>query len=277
MADTTEVRGRVTADEVNLDRFHNRISKVCAFVAATLLWGAASAPAQTSYTVTDLGTLGGSFSVASGINNGGQVVGFSPLSDGAPSHAFLYSGSQMRDLGTLGGSQSFASGINNRGQIVGGFSVSSVATHAFLYSGGQMRDLGTLGGSFSVANGINNGGQVVGQSSLSGGTQAFPHAFLYSGGQMRDLGTLGGSYSQAFAINDPGQIVGLSSLVIGPKKPSHAFLYSGGQMQDLNNLLPSNSGWIVTQAVSINDAGQIACSGSNGQATHALLLTPVSQ
>src|SRR5262249_41614523 len=36
VADTTEVSGRVTADEVNLDRFHNRIRKVCAFVAATL-------------------------------------------------------------------------------------------------------------------------------------------------------------------------------------------------------------------------------------------------
>ena len=35
-ADTTEVGGRVTADEVNLDRIHNRIRKVCAFVAATL-------------------------------------------------------------------------------------------------------------------------------------------------------------------------------------------------------------------------------------------------
>jgi len=34
VADTTEVSGRVTADEVNLDRFHNRIRKVC--VAATL-------------------------------------------------------------------------------------------------------------------------------------------------------------------------------------------------------------------------------------------------
>ena len=34
VADTTEVSGRVTADEVNLDRFHNRISKVCAFVVA---------------------------------------------------------------------------------------------------------------------------------------------------------------------------------------------------------------------------------------------------
>jgi hypothetical protein len=37
VADTTEVSGRVTADEVSLDRFHNRIRKVCAFVAATLI------------------------------------------------------------------------------------------------------------------------------------------------------------------------------------------------------------------------------------------------
>jgi hypothetical protein len=33
VADRTDVSGRVTADEVNLDRFHNRIRKVCALVA----------------------------------------------------------------------------------------------------------------------------------------------------------------------------------------------------------------------------------------------------
>jgi probable HAF family extracellular repeat protein len=141
--------------------------------------------------------------------------------------------------------------------------------------GYTITDLGTLGGSFSVASGINNGGQVVGFSPLS--DQAPSHAFLYSGGQMLDLGTLGGSVGVAFGINNGGQIVGESTLIIGPRKPFHAFLYSGGQMQDLNNLLPPNSGWIVYEAVGINGAGQIACSGSNGQATHALLLTPVSQ
>ena len=36
VADTTEVSGRVTADEVNLDRIRNSIRKVCAFVAGTL-------------------------------------------------------------------------------------------------------------------------------------------------------------------------------------------------------------------------------------------------
>jgi plastocyanin len=64
VAEITEVSGRVTADEVNLDRFHNRIREVCALVTATsipsslrwmllltvlvvphLLWGDASAPA----------------------------------------------------------------------------------------------------------------------------------------------------------------------------------------------------------------------------------------
>ena len=36
VADTTDVSGRVTADEVNLDRIRNSIRKVCAFVAGTL-------------------------------------------------------------------------------------------------------------------------------------------------------------------------------------------------------------------------------------------------
>lgn len=34
VADRTDVSGRVTADEVNLDRFHKRIHKVCTLVAA---------------------------------------------------------------------------------------------------------------------------------------------------------------------------------------------------------------------------------------------------
>jgi hypothetical protein len=35
VTDTTDVSGRVTADEVNLDRFHNRIRKVCTLVAGS--------------------------------------------------------------------------------------------------------------------------------------------------------------------------------------------------------------------------------------------------
>src|SRR5262245_45113186 len=53
-----------------------------------------------SYTVTDLGTLGGKGSVACGINSRGQVVGFSSIATGQL-HAFLWSHGVMTDLGTL--------------------------------------------------------------------------------------------------------------------------------------------------------------------------------
>ena len=45
----------------------------------------------TQYTLTDLGTFGGSQSEAFGINASGQVVGYAQTASGA-SHAFLYSG-----------------------------------------------------------------------------------------------------------------------------------------------------------------------------------------
>lgn len=88
------------------------------------------------YGVTDLGTLGGTQTYASGINNSGQVVGTSELPDSS-SHAFLYSDGRMTDLGTLGGFGSFAVDINDRGQVAGGISypiVNNVFVYVFVYS-----------------------------------------------------------------------------------------------------------------------------------------------
>ena len=94
VANTTEVSGRVTADEVNLDRFHNRIREVCALVTATsipsslrwmllltvlvvphLLWGDASAPATPQPTPgkTWLATVG-----AQSNDKGRQALAFLP-------------------------------------------------------------------------------------------------------------------------------------------------------------------------------------------------------
>lgn len=117
-------------------------------------------------TMSDLGTLGGSESEAYGINNFGQVVGFS-LAPGSVERAFLYQGGTMSDLGTLGGSDSEAESINDFGQIVG-FSnpLNSPAGHAFLYDQGAMLDLNDLidpaaGWLLVEATEINNSGQII--------------------------------------------------------------------------------------------------------------------
>ena len=120
---------------------------------------------QVQYTVTDLGTLGGTSSGALDINNSGQVVGDAKTGVGTVDHALLWqSGSGMQDLGTFGGTNSIANGVNNSGQVVGNAYTSGDATfRAFLWqSGSEMLDLGTLGGQYAYALGINDSAQVVG-------------------------------------------------------------------------------------------------------------------
>jgi probable HAF family extracellular repeat protein len=86
--------------------------------------------------MADLGTLGGSYSYAYGINNNGQVVGLANTGSGAQ-YAFLYRGGIMTDLNSLiptnsGWTLSGARAINDSGQIVGSGTSPSGQTHAFM-------------------------------------------------------------------------------------------------------------------------------------------------
>ena len=74
------------------------------------------------YTVTDLGTLGGTVSNANGINNRGWLAGYANLTGDQTSHAVLWQkGAKIVDLGTLGGPNSSVDflGIDDRGLVVG--------------------------------------------------------------------------------------------------------------------------------------------------------------
>lgn len=165
-------------------------------------------PAEVRYSITDLGTLGGTTS-ASGINDSGQVAG-SSRNAANDYRAFLYDETGMHDLGTLGGAHSIANSVNDSGQVAGWSVTAGGYMHAFLYNGTAMTDLGTLGGDGSWAEGINNSGQIVGRSRTSGDVR---HAFLYDGTTMLDLNDLipsGSGWVLKYAgdINSSGQIVG---------------------------------------------------------------------
>src|SRR5215208_6678300 len=123
--------------------------------------------APSYYKVEDLGTLGGSRSWASAINDSGEVVGSSYLAGDQNNHAFLYKEGKMTDLLTLGGTSSEAKGINKSGQVVGWSENSSGERRAFLYdSTNGMKDLNDLipadsGWTIHEARAINNNGQIA--------------------------------------------------------------------------------------------------------------------
>ena len=235
-----------------------------------------AAAATTTYTITNLGSLGAGGTVGSAVNATGQVTGYSYLStlvqDPAgcppnypnpkkcvehPWHAFLYSNGQMTDLGTVGGGDfSEGNAVNLSGQVAGGSATNNGSNAAFLWNGKKMIDLGQqvpLNGSDSGANGINDSGQVVGRY----GTNSTQHAFLYSNGTMTGLpepGFTGPNGCVADAINNTGQIAGTCGDSIGQ---AHLVLWHNGAVTDLGTLGPPGN-WSFTQAVAINNNGQIA-------------------
>ena len=125
------------------------VAFLTAGLAATAAPAAAQCPAsETRYSIVDLGTLGGTLSVALDVDDAGRVVGGSCLTDAAlcPLHPFRWEDGVMTDLGTLGGDSGLASGINVWGEITGQSDNDDDIRRAFLWVDGTMTELPTLGG-----------------------------------------------------------------------------------------------------------------------------------
>jgi probable HAF family extracellular repeat protein len=228
---------------------------------------AETALAQAQYQAVPLGSLG-TDSISTGINETGEVSGYSNLQPSQP-HAFLYGkppGSAqpvLIDLGTLGGQTSYGYAINDASSVVGTSETSQGLSHAFIYKNGVLSDLhGSLGGDTSSATGINDADHVVGTFRIGSSAS---QAFLLAGQTLITIGTLGGPETRPAAVNDSDQVVGTSDLANGVDR---AFLFNrtDGVLTDLGTLGGtfsyaydiSDSGFVTGQAALTDDAGSRA-------------------
>ncbi len=205
----------------------------------------AQSPKRAQYTVTDLGTFGGTYSFAYAINNSEAVAGGAATpsqTDFISQTAFLSYGGAPIDLGTLGGSVcpgcisegsavsangtvaliSETATVDPNGEDFCGFGTFRQCLSA-IWKSGELRALATLpGGNNSQAYFVNNHGEIIGFS--ENGTydatcrNSVPfHVYRFdtvkwgTDGKATALRPLpGDTVSFGFGINDHGQAVGTS-------------------------------------------------------------------
>lgn len=187
--------------------------------------------------------VGGSMTLASAINESGQIAG---TSYGAPERAVLVQDGGLVNIGSP--YQSYASSINEQGQVAGSAYLESFSgsrdtgRRAALWQNGSVVNLGTLpGGGTSRATDINDVGQVVG-TSMQWDSE---HAVIWHQGQITDLGAL-----TPRAINNAGQVVGST----GFSRDTHAVVWENGQLTDLGASPGALNGSLAND---INNVGQI--------------------
>jgi len=181
--------------------------------------------------MTDLGSFGGTCTLAAALNSKGQIVGQGLRTGDQSAPAFLWEKGLLHELaGSLGGDASGAFAINDRGEAVGFANLPGNNTfHATLWENlNSIKDLGAIGSDqCSFAGAINAIGQIVGSSlSNCNGDTGIVRAILYDDGSLFDLNTLipadsALSLRNAQAINDRGEISGTALDAAGNV---HAFL-----------------------------------------------------
>lgn len=187
-------------------------------------------------TMTDLGSLGGSNSMASAINQSGNITG-STSTPTAAEHAYLWNGATMTDIGVCAGAAS------SRGRAIN--AAGHIAGWCF----------------FPQVNGYPNG------------HPAMRDAFLWTPlGGMRDLGPLGNRRAEVFGIGSDDTVIG--SMVSSTGAHLAFIAPAGGPLVDLNTLVASGSGWVLNEARAINAKGQIAGTGMLNGVARGFVLTP---
>jgi probable HAF family extracellular repeat protein len=205
-----------------------------------------------------------SFSVASDMNDSGDVAGFeTTLSDVEASDtvAVVWRKNKPIRLDSPGGGSSRAMAINNDGAVAGYVTAENGLPVAVLWTNDEPRELGSLGGGSSQALDVNGEDQVVGYSSVNDRSGIVP--FIFENGEMRELSLPDGLQGYASEINDSGLILG-TALEVGDDVKLVAVAWENETVRLLPGLEPDAD----TIATAVNEAGQIVGSAATDDGGH---------
>ena len=230
--------------------------------------------------IVDLGTLGGSWAVAMGINNRGEVVGFSGTASGGVS-AFIWTRQGgMTALSGLTGldDPSRAVAINELGQVAG-----NLSDGPFLWTGEAMvRDFVPPQTPYVVqipyhATALNDKGQVL--------LMNWVFSFVWSSDKPAVLVRCG-EEEWAYGINNLGQVVGevdyTRTATWESPEPYGGYDLRLGFLWDPETRqcpLVENAAWLATNVVTINDNGVMTGEGgtiASSYSYHRFLSGPPS-
>jgi len=183
---------------------------------------------QSNYAVTNLGTLGGTFSSAISISNNGLISGFSFLPGNQTEVAVIWQNGTATPLGTLGGPNSAVEWPNHNATAVVGIA--------------ETADLDPLNEDWSCSYGGAFFPTVTGHICLG---------FVWQHDAMSPLPTLGGINGYASGANDVGQVVGWGKRLytiqpVSYRKYSSSKLWSGDQIAGKSKHCPR---WIAIRTV----------------------------
>jgi probable HAF family extracellular repeat protein len=177
-----------------------------------------------------LGTLGGTWSEANGVNASDDVVGTSETADGQ-SHGFLWSQGTMIDLTVAGDTYSEGYAISDAGVVTGIHSRPSGETRAFRWTRSEgMVDVGPMytvatDGPTSMSTDINTVGQITGGIEPPG--QVLRAAVRQpSSGEWQELMPDWPFQSFALGVNNLGVIVGMVTDSNDLDLPSRAAIWT---------------------------------------------------
>jgi hypothetical protein len=199
----------------------------------------------------DIGSLGGGFTLITGLNNKGVVVGISDdASDPFPvTYGFRWTvaGGMRAIPGSRGGN---VYDINDRNQVVGSLGAPGISVRAVRWDpDGRVVNLGPLPFSLSEAKVINHHALAGGYTDFADGTI---HASLWtSAGKAIDLGTLGGSRAFVQHINKRNEAAGYSDNATNDNELG--FYWSAR-----DGVVPTGAQGFPTRLVAaLNDKGEI--------------------